>query len=166
MTKKERSNRTVYLVEHIWWCTICLLAGYDWVSIHCNDVPRMVQPLSAGCAKDDSIEIIKRSDYGVLKMVENNSVLRVQRKILFFDYVRFLRFLCFLSFLFTQRNRLCALRIFAQRNNFMSVEGRNGRERNRRYCLGRVGLTRHLWGGLDWLDTYVVVTISFYVSSQ
>ena len=34
----------------------------------------------AGCVKDDSIEIIKRSDYGVLKMVENNSVLRVQRK--------------------------------------------------------------------------------------
>ena len=82
----------------------------------------------AGCVKDDSIEIIKRSDYGVLKMVENNSVLRVQRKILFFDYVRFLLFLCFLSFLFAQRNRLCALRIFAQRNNFMSVEGRNGRE--------------------------------------
>ena len=53
----------------------------------------------AGCAKDDSIEIIKRSDYGVLKRIENNSVLRVQRKILFFDYVRFLRFLCFLSFL-------------------------------------------------------------------
>ena len=76
----------------------------------------------AGCVKDDSIEIIKRSDYGVLKMVENNSVLRVQRKILFFDYVRFLRFLCFLSFLSAQRNRLCALRIFAQRNNFMSVE--------------------------------------------
>ena len=38
----------------------------------------------AGCVKDDSIEIIKRSDYGVLKMVENNSVPRVQRKILFF----------------------------------------------------------------------------------
>ena len=95
----------------------------------------------AGCVKDDSIEIIKRSDYGVLKMVENNSVLRVQRKILFFDYVRFLRFLCFLS---AQRNRLCALKIFAQRNNFMSVEGRNGRERNRRYCLGRVGLTRRI----------------------
>ena len=36
----------------------------------------------ASCVKDDSIEIIKRSDYGVLKMVENNSVLRVQRKIL------------------------------------------------------------------------------------
>ena len=88
----------------------------------------------AGCAKDDSIEIIKRSDYGVMKMVENNSVLRAQREILFFDYVRFLcclwflRFLCFLSFLSVQRNRLCALRIFAQRNNFMSVERRNGRE--------------------------------------
>ena len=27
VTKEERSNRTVYLVEHIWWCTICLLAG-------------------------------------------------------------------------------------------------------------------------------------------
>ena len=79
---------------------------------------------------------------------------KAQRKILFFDYVRFLRFLCFLSFL------------FAQRNNCMSVEGRNGREWNRRYCLGRVGLIRHLWGGLDWLDTYVVVTISSYVSSQ
>ena len=98
----------------------------------------------AGCAKDDSNEIIKRSDYGVLKMVENNSVLRVQREILFFDYVRFLRFLCFLSFLSAQRNRLCALRIFAQRINFISVERRNGRERNRRYCPGRVGLTRHL----------------------
>ena len=45
--------------------------------------------MCAGCVKDDSIEIIKRSDYGVLKMVENNSVLRVQRKILFFDYVRY-----------------------------------------------------------------------------
>ena len=43
----------------------------------------------AGCAKDDSIEIIKRSDYGVLKMVQNNSFLRAQRKILFFDYVRY-----------------------------------------------------------------------------
>ena len=72
----------------------------------------------AGCVKDDSIEIIKRSDYGVLKMVESNSVLRVQRKsnarFCFFDYVRFLS---------TQRNCLCALRIFAQRTNFMSVEG-------------------------------------------
>ena len=95
----------------------------------------------AGCVKDDSIEIIKRSDYGVLKMVESNTFLRVQREILFFDFVRFL---CFLSFLSARRNRLCALRIFAQRNNFMSVEGRNGRERNRRYCLGRVGLIRHL----------------------
>ena len=40
----------------------------------------------AGCAKDDSIEIIKRvikrSDYGVLKMVENNSFLRAQCEIL------------------------------------------------------------------------------------
>ena len=36
----------------------------------------------AGCVKDDSIEIIKRSDYGVLKMVENNSFLRAQCEIL------------------------------------------------------------------------------------
>ena len=34
----------------------------------------------ASCVKDDSIEIIKRSDYGVLKTVENNSFLRAQRK--------------------------------------------------------------------------------------
>ena len=67
----------------------------------------------AGCVKDDSIEIIKRSDYGVLKMVENNSVLRLNARFCFFDYVRFLS---------TQRNYLCALRIFAQRTNFMSVE--------------------------------------------
>ena len=37
----------------------------------------------AGCAKDDSIEIIKRSDYGMLKMVENNSVLRLNARFCF-----------------------------------------------------------------------------------
>ena len=37
----------------------------------------------AGCAKDDSIEIIKRSDYGVLKMVENNSVLMLNARFCF-----------------------------------------------------------------------------------
>ena len=37
----------------------------------------------AGCVKDDSIEIIKRSDYGVLKMVENNSVLRLNARFCF-----------------------------------------------------------------------------------
>ena len=54
-------------------------------------------------------------------------------------------YVSYLSYLF-ERNGIawCALRVFAQRNNVMSVEGRNGRERNRRYCLGRVGLTRHL----------------------
>ena len=37
----------------------------------------------AGCVKDDSIEIIKRLDYGVLKMVENNSVLRLNARFYF-----------------------------------------------------------------------------------
>ena len=37
----------------------------------------------AGCVKDDSIEIIKRSDYGVLKMVVNNSVLRLNARFCF-----------------------------------------------------------------------------------
>ena len=61
----------------------------------------------AGCVKDDSIEIIKRSDYGVLKMVENNSFLRVQREILFFDYVRFLCFLSFLSASYLPNGTVC-----------------------------------------------------------
>ena len=55
----------------------------------------MVQPLSAGCAKDDSIEIIKRQSYGVLKILMYNSVLS-QRKDSFFNYVR--------SVCFVQRN--------------------------------------------------------------
>ena len=50
----------------------------------------------AGCVKDDSIKIIKRSDYDVLKMVENNSVLRVQRK----SNARF----CFLTISVMQAN--------------------------------------------------------------
>ena len=66
----------IYLVEHIWWCIIWCLAGEDWVCIHCNDVPRMVQPLCAGCAKDDSIEFIKWRSWGVLKIDVCNSVLR------------------------------------------------------------------------------------------
>ena len=37
----------------------------------------------ASCVKDDSIEIIKRSNYGVLKMVENNSVLRLNARFCF-----------------------------------------------------------------------------------
>ena len=53
----------------------------------------------AGCVKDDSIEIIKRSDYGVLKMVENNSVLIVQRKILFFDYCMSVSYDSYVSYL-------------------------------------------------------------------
>ena len=35
-------------------------SGGRSVRIHCEDVPRMVQPLCAGCVKDDSYEIIKR----------------------------------------------------------------------------------------------------------
>ena len=59
---------TIYLVECIWWCTISCLAGEECVRIHWKDVPRMVQPLFAGCAKDDSIEFIKRQSYCVLEM--------------------------------------------------------------------------------------------------
>ena len=55
----------------------------------------MVQPLCAGCAKDDSIEIIKRQSYGVLKILMYNSVLG-QWKDSFYEYVR--------SVCFVQRN--------------------------------------------------------------
>ena len=82
---------TIYLVEHIWWCIIWWLAGEDWVRIHCNDVPRMVQPLSAGCAKDDSIEFIKWRSWGVPCAILSWGVTeRLNGEILFCDYVRFL----------------------------------------------------------------------------
>ncbi len=64
----------------------------------------MVQPLCAGCVKDDSIEIIKRWSKDILEVYKCNSILRLNGVILFFDYVRFLCFLWFLCFLTVQRN--------------------------------------------------------------
>ena len=73
---------------------------------------------------------------------------QVQRKILFFDYVRFLS---------VQRNCLCALRIFGQRTNYMTVEDFWSTDqfhvrwvvcqKSRYYCLGGLDSFRHLWPG-------------------
>ena len=54
----------------------------------------------ASCVKDDSIEIIKRSDYGVLKMVENNSVLRLNARFCFLTmFVSYDSYVSYLSYL-------------------------------------------------------------------
>ena len=149
--KEERSNRTVYLDELIWWCTICLLAGYELGANTLRICTAYGPTVCASCVKDDSIEFIKRSDYDVLKMVENNSVLRVQRKSnarFYFSTMSVMQAngtsLCPLCesiagvlFVLLQRSYmvmfillscLCgisstiALRIFGQRTNRMSVE--------------------------------------------
>ena len=62
MTNEERSNQPST------WTSAYGDAGEDCVCIHWNNVPRMVRPLYAGCAKNDSIEIIKRLRYRVLEM--------------------------------------------------------------------------------------------------
>ena len=99
--KEERSNRTVYLDELIWWCTICLLAGYELGANTLRICTAYGPTVCASCVKDDSIEIIKRSDYGVLKMVENNSVLRLNARFCFLtmsvSYDSYVSYLSYLS---------------------------------------------------------------------
>ena len=58
-------------------------------------------------------------------MVENNSVLRAQRKNLFLAMS--VSYDSYFSYLLKRNGIIwCALRIFAQRNNLMSVEGKSG----------------------------------------
>ena len=174
---------TIYLVERIWWCTILCLAGEECVRLHWEDVPRMVQPLSAGCAKDDSSEIIKRMTLARSSRDSASVCWRCPCAILSWDSTgRWILWRCPFR-LFVQRNQSkCVateqvyVRYASQRNKSMSVvwiyfQGvvcptttvvHGGVlstivvvRNSSYYCVEKPSRAKPpLLGGLDWLDTY------------